>query len=112
MIRLTVLYNLPPDDDENEFLQWRLGPHQASNLRMRGVLQSDFAITREAWPEGTTPPYRFMTTAEWPDWDSFRKGFYDPEAQAKLKEDVKRIRDYVFLVSEILASGRADNPDA
>ncbi|MCA9903573.1 MAG: hypothetical protein KC547_06930, partial [Anaerolineae bacterium] len=30
MIRLTVMYNLPPGSDEEAFLNWRLGEHQAS----------------------------------------------------------------------------------
>jgi hypothetical protein len=107
MIRLTVLYNLPPDADEATFLAWRLGEHQASNLSMPGVVQGDFARIAAGWPEDATPPYRFMTTVDWPDWESFHAGFYASQAQAKLKEDVKKIRDALFLVSEILVSEQA-----
>lgn len=104
MIRLTVLYNLPEGTDEDAFLEWRLGEHQRSNAGIAGVQYTDFARITEGWPEGTVPAHRFATTVEWPDWESFRAGFYDPAVQAKLKEDVKRIRDYVYFVSEILVS--------
>jgi EthD domain len=104
MIRLTVLYNLPEGTDEEEFLAWRLGEHQASNAGMPGVQYTDFARVVESWPPGTSPPHRFMTTADWPDWESFRAAFYDPQAQKKLTEDVKRINEFVFYVSEDLIS--------
>jgi hypothetical protein len=110
MIRLTILYNLPPDADEAAFLEWRLGEHQASNVGMPGVVQGDFARISAGWPNDVTPAYRFMTTVDWPDWESFRADFYDPGAQAKLKEDVQRIRDAIFLVSEILVSDRKATP--
>lgn len=106
MIRLTVLYNLPEDMDEGEFLAWRLGEHQAENASMPGVIRTDFARIDETLPRGAKPRYRFMTIAEWPDRASFEASFYDPEAQAKLEEDSKRITDAIFLVSEILAEDR------
>ena|SRR5947209_328904 len=107
MIRLTVLYNLPPEADEDEFLRWRLGEHQASNAGIAGVAHTDFARSVEAWPANASPVYRFITTADWPDWDSFQAGFYAAEVQAKLQEDAKLMRDAVFLVSEILVSESA-----
>lgn len=67
MVRLTVLYNLAPGQDEQEFLRWRLGTHQHENATQPGVLRTDFGMAVHAWPADTTPPYRFMTTAEWPD---------------------------------------------
>ena len=106
MIRLTVLYNLPPGADEVEFLRWRLGEHQDSNASIPGVIRTDFARIDAAWPAGTQPGHRFMTTADWPDRESFEEGFYDPQVQAKLTEDVKRITDSVFYVSEVLAESR------
>lgn len=102
MIRLTVLYNLPPGSDEDEFLRWRLGEHQDSNSSMPGVLRTDFARIDGSWPDYKSAPYRFKTEVEWPDRESFEKGFYDPAVQAKLKEDVKRITDMTFLISEVL----------
>lgn len=112
MIRLTVLYNLAPDVDEAEFLRWRLTEHQEANLSIPGVIRTDFARIDEAWPPGTTPPYRFMTTADWPDRESFQKGFYDAEVQAGLQENVKLLRDPVFLISEILIDQTKEDGNA
>lgn len=103
MIRLTVLYNLPEGSDEEAFLRWRLSDHQASNAAIPGVIRTDFGRIDEAWPGNAKPPYRFMTTADWPDMESFRKGFYDPQVQAELQENLKKIADPIFLISEILA---------
>ncbi len=101
MIRLTVLYNLPPDQDEDEFLKWRLGEHQSANMSIEGVVASEFhKVLGDA--AGTAPAYRFLTTLDWPDRDSFEKGFYDPRVQAELKENLEKISDPVFLVSECL----------
>ena len=107
MIRLTVLYNLPPGSDEEEFLHWRLGEHQESNASMPGVLRTDFArVTESPLPgQGMAPnalPFRFMTVAEWDTREEFERSFYNPETQADLKENVERIADAVFLVTEIL----------
>ena len=104
MIRLTVLYNLSPDTDEEEFLKWRLTEHQDANLAIEGVVRADFSRIDQAWPEGTNPPYRFVTTVDWPDMESFKKGFYDPEVQAGLEENLKMLSNPVFLISEILIS--------
>jgi len=48
VIRLTVLYNLPPGSDEEEFLRWRLGEHQEANASMPGVLRTDFGQVTES----------------------------------------------------------------
>ena len=104
MIRLTVLYNLAADTDEEEFLAWRLGEHQEYNSSMPGVVRTDFGRVYNAWPEGKEPRYRFMTTADFPDRQSFEKAFYDEEIQTKLKADSEGLGDYLFLISEILTS--------
>ncbi len=104
MIRLTVLYNLLPGADEDEFLRWRLSDHQAANAATPGIVRTDFARVEMAWPDGTPAPYRFMTIVEWPDRESFEKAFYDPAMQASLQENVKKIANPVFLISEILTS--------
>lgn len=101
-IRLTVLYNLPPDSDEQAFLHWRLNEHQQENASAEGVIRTDFARVSDRFPAELAPPYRFMTTADWRDRDSFERAFYAPEAQAKLREDMKKIADALFLISEIL----------
>jgi hypothetical protein len=102
MVRLTVLYNLHPDVDEEEFLEWRLTEHQKSNMSSPTVLRSDFGRIDQGWPEEVTPKYKFMTTADFPDMESFRESFYDPDSQARLRENVKLLSDPLFLVSEIL----------
>ena len=107
MIRLTVMYNLPPEMPEEEFLKWRLGEHQQYNAGMPGVIRTDFAIIDGSWtPEQdrAKPPYRFMTVAEWADRESFEASFYSPESLADLQKDSQRIPGAVFLISEILTS--------
>ena len=101
MIRLTVLYNLPPDQDEDEFLRWRLGEHQSANMSIEGVVASQFhKVLSDA--AGAAPAYRFLTTLDWPDRESFEKGFYDPQVQAELEENLQKISDPLFIVSECL----------
>lgn len=104
MIRLTVLYNLAPGVDEEEFLRWRLGDHQQENLSQPGVLHTDFTIVQTAWPEGTALPYRFMTTADWPTMEAFRAAFYDPAYQEELRGNLRKLADPLFLIGEIAAS--------
>jgi hypothetical protein len=107
MIRLIVLYNLPPDADEEAFLNWRLTEHQAANASMPGVVHTDFSRIYDAWTAenpDVQSPYRFMTIADWPDRASFEAVFYDPEFQVRLKESLKKIADPIFLISEVLIS--------
>lgn len=101
-IRLTVLYNLPPGSDENAFLEWRLTDHQQSNASMEGVIRTDFARIDGRFPGELPVPYRFMTTADWHDRESFERAFYAPQMQADLRENLKKIADPLFLISEIL----------
>ena len=107
MIRLTVMYNLPPGSDEAEFLRWRLGEHQADNAAAPGVLRTDFAVVESALPHVAPARHRFMTVAEWPDRESFERAFYEPEALAALESNLAKLDDPVFLVSEVLASSEA-----
>jgi hypothetical protein len=101
MIRLTVLYNLPPDQDEDEFLKWRLGEHQSANMSIEGVIASEFhKVLGDA--AGAAPAYRFLTTLDWPDRESFERGFYEPRVQAELEENLRKISDPLFIVSECL----------
>jgi hypothetical protein len=103
MIRVTILFNLQPHVDEEEFLVWRLNDLQKGNTATSGVVRSDFSRVDEGWPRDVNPPYRFMTTLDWPDKDSFAAGFYGDETQAKILEDIKILKDPVFLISEILS---------
>jgi hypothetical protein len=106
MIRLTVLYNLSADTDEVEFLKWRLTEHQSSNLAIEGIVRTDFARIDAAWPLEVKPTYRFMTTMDWPDRESFQKGFYAPEVQADMKKNMEMLSDPIYLISEILVEER------
>jgi hypothetical protein len=102
MIRLTVLYNLSIDTNEDEFLNWRLTEHQTSNLAIEGVVRTDFARIEAAWPLDTKPTFRFMTTLDWLDRESFQKGFYATEVQASMKHNLEMLNNPIFLISEIL----------
>ena len=106
MIRLTVLYNLSPEVNEEEFLSWRLSDQQDSNLAIDGVIRTDFSRVDESWPQGTESPYRFMTTVDWPDKESFKKGFFDSQVQAELQENLKMLSEPVFLIGEVLVNQR------
>ncbi len=102
MVRLTVLYNLAPTEDEEAFVRWRLGEHQQENASMPGVIRTDFARVDHAWPPYAKTPYKFMTTADWPDMESFRAVFYEPAAIADLESKLGRMENHLFLVTEIL----------
>lgn len=108
MIKVTVLYNLPPGTDEAEFLKWRMTSHHEANIQRPGLLKSTFHIierTAQIGPERpatTTPPYRFMTEAYYPDWETYERSWMDPAEQARLVPAVAKISDSVFLVSEQL----------
>jgi hypothetical protein len=114
MIRVTVLYNLPPGADEAEFLRWRLGEHQADNAGMPGVIRTDFGRIDGMHPPGGTAmvdkaPYRFMTTVDFPDEETFRKSFYSEENLVGLAENLKIIANPIFLISEILAETKNES---
>ena len=110
MIRLTVLYNLQPHVDETEFLEWRLTEHQEENMSAPGVLRSDFARIDDSYPDSSTPPYRFMTTADWADRESFEASFYDDKVQSSLQQSMTMLKDPLFLISELLAQETNENP--
>ena len=103
MVKLTVMYNLPPGADHEEFLRWRTTVHQQENMGIPGVIKSDFYVIQDAWKQPQCP-YRYLTEAYWPDRASFEKAFYDPGYQEKLAESLKRIHEPLFLISEELLS--------
>jgi hypothetical protein len=99
MIKLTVMYNLPPGADHEAFMRWRTTEHQADNAAMPGLLKTDFYVITDTY--GQEPaPYRYLTEAYFPDMETFRRSFYDPEYQVALRESLKRIAEPVFLISE------------
>jgi uncharacterized protein (TIGR02118 family) len=106
MIKVTVLYNLPPGTDEEEFLRWRTTTHHTANIARPGVIRSDFykvigtpAVGPER-PPADTAPYRFVTESYYPDLETFRASWESPEEQARLVPAVAKIADALFLISE------------
>ncbi|NOZ72915.1 MAG: EthD domain-containing protein [Chloroflexi bacterium] len=106
MIKLTVLYNLPPGADHDEFIRWRTTEHQEENMALPGVIKSDFYVIKEAWQREDLP-YRYMTEAYFPDMETFRKSFFDPDYQKELEPALQRIADPLFLISEEVISEEA-----
>ncbi|MGO8693903.1 MAG: EthD domain-containing protein [Rectinemataceae bacterium] len=103
MVKLTVLYNLPPGADHDEFIRWRTTVHQRDNMSMPGVVKSDFYVIRSAWHESESP-YRYQTEAYFPDMATFERSFHDPAYQAALAISLERIADPLFLISEEVIS--------
>ncbi len=103
MIRLSVLYNIPADTDEDSYVSWRLSAHQQYIQSMPGVVHSDFCRITDNWPAETTLNYRFMSTTDWPDRESFERAFFNDKAQADLRENLKKLGAYTFVVSELLS---------
>ncbi len=99
MVKLTVMYTLPPGADHEAFLRWRTGEHQRDNMAMPGVIKSDFYVVKRGWPAEETG-YRYMTEAYFPDMATFEKAFFDPEYQVSLAESLKRVAEPFFLISE------------
>jgi hypothetical protein len=99
MVKLTVVYNLPPGADHAEFLKWRTTTHQEENMAMPGILKTDFYVIKSAWKREQLP-YRYITEAYFPDMATFEKSFFDPDYQAALAKSLERIADPLFLISE------------
>ena len=99
MIKLTVMYNLPPGADHEAFVRWRTTEHQEDNLAIPGLIKTDFYVVREAW-QRESPPYRYMTEAYFPDMETLRAFFFDADYQKKLSEWLKMLAEPVFLISE------------
>jgi EthD domain len=110
MIKVTVLYNLPPGTDENEFVRWRTTDHHQANISQPGVIKSDFyrivgtPTIGPDRPASETAPYRFVTEAYWESIESFNAAWNDPEYQERLVQAVAKITDATFLVSEEIQS--------
>jgi len=103
MVKLTVVYNLPPGADHEAFLKWRTTEHQRDNMALTGLLKSDFYIIQGAWQRDGAP-YRYMTEAYFPDMATFERTFYAPDYQAALSNWLTRIADPLFLISEEVLS--------
>ena len=107
MIKLTVMYNLPPGADHEVFMRWRTTEHQAENAAMPGLVKTDFYVITGTYGRESAP-FRYLTEAYFPDMETFRKSFYDPGYQFGLQESLKRIADPVFLISEEVVTQVAD----
>ncbi len=108
MVKVTVLYNLPPGTDEEEFIRWRTTEHDAANNAQPGVVRSEFSRILgqpqigDARPATASAPYRFVTESWWESYESFLASWQRPEEQARLLPAVAKIADALFLVSEQL----------
>ena len=118
MIKVTVLYNLPPGADEAEFVRWRTGEHHAANIARPGVVRAEFcrvlgtpAVGPDR-PASDDPPFRFITESWWSTYDSFVASWNDPAEQARLVPAVAKIADALFLVSEELQRYPAPGDEA
>jgi uncharacterized protein (TIGR02118 family) len=98
MYKVTVVYNLPPGADHDEFIKWRTGSHQNWNLQMPGLLRYDFYKIEDSF--GKPPPYRYMSELYFADREAFVKAFYDPNYQSGLAVSLQRVADPLFLMSE------------
>jgi hypothetical protein len=103
MFKLTVLYNLPPTMDADEFVRWRTTDHQEENAGMPGVIKTDFYIAVDN-PDGTPPRYRYITEAWWKTRAELEASFYDVKVQDQLAKDGETYTDRIFLISEEIVS--------
>jgi len=103
VVKLTVIYNLPPGADHEEFMEWRTTTHQQSNMSIPGVIKSDFYVIKSAWKLDQAP-YRYLTEAYFPDMETFESSFFDPDYQAALAKTLERLADPLFLISEEVIS--------
>lgn len=114
MVKVTVLYNLPPGTDEGAFLKWRMGEHNASNAKTPGVVRGDFyrvsgtAMVGPDRPASAQAPWRFITEAYYESIESFEASWNSAEEQARLIPAFTKIADAVVLVSEELQSHSQD----
>ena len=108
MVKLTVMYNLPEGADHEGFIKWRTTEHQKENMEIPGVIKSDFYIIKEAWKLDKLP-YRYLTEVYWPDMESFKTAFFDPDYQKDLAEALKKISGPLFLISEEVLSKSKDD---
>jgi hypothetical protein len=103
MVKLTVIYDLPPGADHEEFLKWRTTEHQKDNMSVPGVIKSDFYAIKRVWKKENLI-YRYITEAYYPDMETFEKSFFDEDYQVDLAESLKRIAEPLFLISEEVIS--------
>jgi hypothetical protein len=97
MVKLTILYNLPEDADHDAFLNWRTQTHQADNAKPP-TLKTDFYRVHPS-PFGE-PKYRYITEVYFADMATLEATVFNESAQTKLANDLTRIANPLFLISE------------
>jgi hypothetical protein len=102
MVKLTVLYNLHEGADNEAFIKWRVSEGQAENFALPGVLKTDFYVAKETVLG--VPKYRYITEAYFATMADLETSFFQPDIQAKLKEDMRTLGEAVILISEELVS--------
>jgi hypothetical protein len=102
MVKLTVLYNLHEGADNEAFIKWRVTEGQAENFAMPEVVKTDFYVAKETVLG--VPKYRYITEAYFATMKDLENSFFQPDVQAKLKEDMKNLGEAVILISEELVS--------
>ena len=109
MFKVTVLYNLSADTDQEEFEAWRLGTHQAENAAQPGVVRTDFSI---AFPhrDGTPPRFRYMTELWFETREDLERSFYSEETQEELRNSDDWCPDRVILLAEERAVTVVERP--
>lgn len=109
MVKLTVLYNLAPDADEDAFIRWRTTDHQKSNAARPGVLRTDFYVAEDT-PLGP-PKFRFITEAYYKDMEALEADFFNERSQKATAASIEEhdLRDFTVLVSTEYAA--SDTPD-
>jgi hypothetical protein len=109
MVKLTVMYNLPDGADHDEFVAWRTTSHQQANRSAPGVVRTDFYVVRRGL-DGP-PRYRYLTEAWFHTMEDLEAAFLTGAARAKLDQDLERIADPVFVISEeVVADGAIGMP--
>ena len=78
MIKLTVLYNPPPDPEAFDRHYWDV--HAPLARRMPGIVR--FEAWRVTAPDGGEAPYHLMAQLWFDDMASFAAGVGSPEGQA------------------------------
>lgn len=102
MVKLTILYNLHEGADNEAFIKWRVTQGQAENFALPGVLKTDFYVAKETIMGA--PKYRYITEAYFATMKDLEDSFFQPDVQAKLKEDMRNLGDAIILISDEMAS--------
>lgn len=105
MVKLTVLYNLPPGADHEAYIRWRTTEHQADNAARPGVVRTDFYVAQDT--RLGPPKFRYITEAYYKDMEALERDFFSPESQRAIAASIERyqLQDFTVLISTEYASG-------